>query len=53
MSKKCFIFFKMTMYKDEFSENIHAFLSFIYLARINSKKAEYLAENVRDFIAKS
>lgn len=32
------------MYKKEFSENIYTFLSFIYLAKIKSSKADYLGK---------
>lgn len=35
------------MYRDEFSKNIHAFLNFIYLAKIKSVKAEYLGKRLK------
>lgn len=38
---------KQKLYKDEFSENIHAFLGFIYLAKIKSNKAEYLGKMLK------
>lgn len=35
------------MDKDEFGENIHAFLIFIYLAKVKSDKAEYLGRMLK------